>query len=86
MKVFGWHDFTVNPATNRRVQSRCIAATPTKKAAAILAGYPSGRAPEALDLGDTENDVELAVALAEPGVIFWRGITEWHANYQRLEK
>ena len=33
--------------------------------------------------GITANEREIAIATAEPGVVFWRGNNEWNGEYRR---
>jgi hypothetical protein len=49
-----------------------MVATTSRKKAAELHGW--GWSPKAMDMSEIANDKTAAIALAEPGVIFWQPI------------
>lgn len=81
LKVYGWvgerpREFQLPP--NGNPQTREICAATSKAKVARIVGV---RGPHALwNLGDTLNDEECAIALAEPGVVFWCPLGE---SYRR---
>ena len=77
LKVYGWQGFRTEAgkvARNHRNQTREIAAAPSMAACARLAGENSPR--KLFNLGETGNDEECELALAEPGVVFWRPLDQ----------
>jgi hypothetical protein len=70
LKVYGWESFR-NPTPTTRLQTREIVAAKSMAEAARIVGVKS---PRTLDLVETGNDLEIATAMAEPGVIFWQNI------------
>jgi hypothetical protein len=70
LKVYGWDGFRY-PTPTSRVQTREIVAARSMAEVARILGVKS---PRSLDLVETGNDREIAVAMAEPGVVFWQKI------------
>ena len=81
LKVYGWRSFRAD-APGFHHQTREVCAAKSQAEVARIAGVT---APYALDcLCETGNEHEVRVAMAEPGVIFWRGINENpDAEYRR---
>lgn len=71
IKVYGWMGYRVNcpPALNGSCQTREICATTSMKRLCEILGCKKS---ELLNLTETGNDDECRIALASPGVIFWR--------------
>ena len=83
LKVYGWQGWR-NEAMNERharYQTREIMAAPSQSAVARAAGFK--RASQLFNLCETGNDEELRVALAEPGVIFWRGLDDHQGDWRK---
>ena len=76
VKVYGWHGHRREspPARNGSQQTREIVAVTSKKAAARVGGEEDPR--RLPNLTDTENDEEIKVAMAEPGIVFWHPLDE----------
>lgn len=73
LKVYGWRGYRSEcpPAANGNKQTREICAAPTKTAALRAAGTR----PSAGDFtGETGNEKEIALAIANPGVVLWAPI------------
>ena len=78
LKVFAWMGHRgaasdLNP--NRNPQTREIMAAPSMAAISRQLDF----SPRSVDMMETGNEVEIQVAMAEPGVIFWQPISE-HRN------
>jgi hypothetical protein len=77
LKVYGWQGFRIEAgkaARNHRNQTREIAAATSMAACARAAGENSPR--KLFGLCETGNDEECELALAEPGVVFWRPLDQ----------
>lgn len=72
MKVYGWRGFK---AGMKNQQARFIVAAPSVAAVLRLTGMT--RYTFNNDGCETGNVGEVAQALSEPGVIFYRGLDEW---------
>ena len=78
LRVYGWtaafylppdHEMLKDPRVRPwHRQQRAIVAATSQKEAARIAG--ADRPSQLFNLSETGNDIELSVALAEPGVIF----------------
>lgn len=79
MKVFSWigHRNEAGP----RLQTHEIVAAPSKAAAARAAGERDPR--RLFNLGETGNAADIAIATAEPGVVFWRPLDARSTNDYR---
>jgi len=92
LKVYGWIESAGSPQSRRiatrhaphHSQVRMIAAATSGAAAARLVGETPRRL---WNFGDTENAVELEVALAEPGIVFIAPLDHHYeaSDYERLE-
>lgn len=71
LKVYHWIGFhrPIGGNINRRQSREVVAATSQKKAAALYSHYEG---PRALDMTTTENEDDVAIAMSEPGTIFWK--------------
>jgi hypothetical protein len=84
LRVYGWRGWRPEcpAAPNGSRQTRDIVAAHSRAEAARIAGE---KGPWALDcLEETGNTEEIAQALSEPGVIFWRPNTDWKSPFQRV--
>lgn len=84
LKVYGWtgHRFECPPAPNGSHQTREIVAASSVAEVMRLSGR---RRSGLFNICETGNDEEIATAMAEPGVVFWRGINDWRGPWTRTE-
>ena len=59
-------------APNGSRQTRELCAAHSKAELARIVGVKSSHSPELWNLSETGNDGDIAIAMAEPGVVFWR--------------
>ena len=73
MKVYGWQGRRIkcSPAENGSRQTREIVAAKSMAEVGRIVGEDPRRL---FNLGTTENEAELEVALSDPGVVYWRPI------------
>jgi hypothetical protein len=79
LKVYGWQGWRREaPGWHHQTREICAARSRAE------VGRIVDRKPSALfNLEETGNDEELKVALAQPGVVFWRGLDEWGVPFQQ---
>jgi hypothetical protein len=83
LKVYGWQSMRYECKGPHR-QTREIVAAKSKAEVARIVGVKS---PQALfNLGETHNALELSVALANPGVVFWAPINDRAAYYKEQKR
>lgn len=83
MKVYGWTTF-VSGAPSNGGQVRAICAARSMAEVARRAGEKSPRA--LFNLGDTGNEREVALAMAHPGEVLMRPVTDWDASFRVWSK
>jgi hypothetical protein len=72
LKVYGWQGCRQKAPGSKQTYE--IVAAPSKAAAARAAGYVAPR--QMFNLCETGNDDDVAQALSEPGVVFWRPLDQ----------
>ena len=80
LKVYGWLGFRRETGTQHG-QTREICAAHSMAEVARIVGVRS--ASRLHNLCETGNRRELEVALAEPGVVFWKPLHDYTDNFQR---
>lgn len=75
MKVFAWQG---HRSTARKESPNCNPQTREIMAASSMAeiGRKLGITPRSVEMTETGNQIEIQVAMAEPGVVFWQPISE----------
>lgn len=84
LKVYGWQSFRreCKPAPNGSTQTREICAAHSKVEAARVAGYD--RPAQMFNLCETGNAGECELAIANPGVVFWKPLNDFsNSGYRR---
>lgn len=83
LKVYGWIGWRneAKPMANGSHQTREVMATTSMAVVARALGKK--RPSQVFNLCETGNDGECAVALAEPGVIFWRALDDDHGDWRK---
>lgn len=74
LRVYGWKSFRLECTTDQHHQTREIVAAESRAAVARLVGRT--RPSYLFNLCETGNADEIATAMARPGVVFWRGISD----------
>jgi hypothetical protein len=72
LKVYGWQGFQHDCPTHHRQTREIIATSSIKKAAEALGYRPS----DLFNVCETGNAQEIAQAMSQPGVGFWRPIDD----------
>lgn len=80
LKVYGWGGYTPDPPYQ---QARMIVAAKSQAEVARIAGVK--RPAQLWNLTETQNDLAIATAMAEPGTVFYRDINDYDGPYTRLE-
>ena len=83
LKVYGatvWLD-ECPKAPNGNKQARCVVAARTKKEVMELFGITRNDFEHSAC--ETGNATEIALAMASPGVVFWKPVDDWNGNYRR---
>jgi len=72
LKVYAWQGWRseCSKAANGSMQTRELCAAKSKAAVARITGCKY--AYQLFNLGETGNELEVKVALSEPGVVFWK--------------
>lgn len=81
LKVYGWTHYRVEcrAAANGSRQTREVMAA--KSVAEVMRATGLSRKYLTTYGGETGNQTELATALAAPGVVFWRPLNDYNAEY-----
>lgn len=84
LKVYAWqgHRPGAHPDTPWNNCTTEVCAAPT--VAAVLRATGNTRRSQLFNLGTTGNENDIAVAMAEPGVVFWRGIDDRNGEWKRV--
>lgn len=81
LKIYGWQGMRREcpAAPNGSRQTREICAAPSMAAVARIMGEKSPRA--LFNLGETGNGMEIAQAMSEPGVVFWKPLNDYYGTF-----
>jgi len=82
LRVFGWESFRRECGTHRH-QTREICAAPSMAAVARAAGETSPR--RLFALCETGNTEEVEIALAMPGIVFWKPLDARASSFQKAK-
>lgn len=82
LKVYGWSGFR-SEAPGYHHQTREIVAATSKAEVARIVGDKSPR--KLVNLSETRNPKEVAVAMSRPGVVFWRGLNDYGGEFVAVE-
>lgn len=81
LKVYRWQSHRRECPTHHR-QTHEVVAAKSKAEVARIAGYD--RPSQMFNLAETGNARDVATAMAEPGVIFWRPINDYEGAFTRV--
>ena len=83
LKVYGWQSFRpeCRSDNNGNHQTREIVAAPSMAAVARIVGVKYPR--QLFNLCETGNPKEHRIAMSEPGVVFWKPISDYHAEWTK---